>query len=48
MSSRKNGADADAHAKKAAQLFVRRGEPSSAKFEIPMYLGIFFWRQAAL
>ncbi len=26
-----------------------RGEPSSAKFEIPMlYLGIFFWRQAAL
>jgi hypothetical protein len=27
---------------------MRRGEPSSAKFEIPMYLGIFFWRQAAL
>ena len=27
---------------------LRRGEPSSAKFEIPMYLGIFFWRQAAL
>jgi hypothetical protein len=26
----------------------RRGEPSSAKFEIHMYLGIFFWRQAAL
>jgi hypothetical protein len=26
----------------------RRGEPSSAKFEIPMYLGIFCWRQAAL
>ncbi len=26
----------------------RRGEPSSAKFEIHMYPGIFFWRQAAL
>jgi hypothetical protein len=27
---------------------VVRGEPSSAKFEILMYLGIFFWQQAAL
>ena len=30
------------------ELDRRRGEPSSAKFEIHMYLGIFFWRQAAL